>query len=106
MRTRRCRSSALRAPGSAGVAAIEFLFVLPVLLLLFLGMVNLTDYISMHRRVNAAAGLMTDLVTRHEKTIDKAAMTDYATAVKLAMRPFDQSIPHIDVYAFYKVRSD
>jgi len=96
------RASIARTSGSAGVAAVEFLFVLPILLLLFLGMVNLTDYISMHRRVNAAAGLVTDLVTRNEKTIDKDALADYAIAAKLAMRPFDGSTPHIDVYDFYK----
>lgn len=101
MARRRC-SKAAQASGSSGVAAVEFLFVLPVLLLLFLGMVNLTDYISMHRRVNAAAGLMTDLVTRNEKTIDKSALEDYAIAVKLSMRPFDSVIPHIDAYDFYK----
>jgi Flp pilus assembly protein TadG len=37
------RASIARTSGSAGVAAVEFLFVLPILLLLFLGMVNLTD---------------------------------------------------------------
>lgn len=102
MRARRRNARRRQSSGSEGVAAVEFLFVLPVLLLLFLGMVNLTDYISMHRRVNSAAGLVTDLVTRNEKTIDKSALADYAIAAKLAMRPFDGSTPHIDVYDFYK----
>ena len=76
-RVKSSHKSQCRQHKDAGVAAIEFVIVLPVLLLLFFGMINLTSYLSTLRKVNSAAELVTDLVSRHDKTITSSDIEDY-----------------------------
>ena len=85
---------------SRGVAAIEFVIVLPVLLLLFFGMINLSQFISTSRKLNTAADLVADLVSRHTDIIPATAIDDYFIAVELSIRPMDVSNVRISVYDF------
>lgn len=91
----------------AGVAAIEFAIVLPVLLLLFFGMVNLTSYISTLRKLNSAAELVADQVSRHnasppapQGTIQHADFVDYFDAAALLFLPSSASNVQVQVYNF------
>lgn len=85
----------------SGVAAVEFAIVLPVLLLLFFGMINITHYLSAVRRTNVAADLVADLVTRHAETITSSAVDDYFLAAELSFRPGVPADLQIDVYSFF-----
>lgn len=88
----------------SGSAAIEFAIVLPVLLLLFFGMVNLTQYIAMKRKVQSAAELIADLVTRQQTTIPASLIDDYFKAVELSFKPMElariRSDIGIDLYSY------
>lgn len=88
--------------GNRGVAAIEFSIFLPFLLLLFFGMINITQYIAMNRRVATSAELIVDLVTRHADTIPSTTIDDYFTAVNLSMRPVASADVRIDLYDYYR----
>ena len=108
-----------RQPREAGVAAIEFALVLPVLLLLFFGLVNITHFAAMARKVRVAAELMSDLVARPDPVVQKnltspsppkensiyaTSVDDYFKAVELSFRPLDAAWVRanvgIDVYNF------
>ena len=80
------------ATGEAGVAAIEFALVFPVLLLLFFGLINITQYVSQVRKVSAASQLVSDLVARQKDgTINVTTLDDYFTAVELLYNPREQN---------------
>lgn len=93
-----------RPDRQSGSAAIEFAIVLPVLLLLFFGMVNLTHYIAMKRKVQSASELIADLITRQQTTIPSTLIDDYFKAVELSFRPMDlnrvQDNVGIDIYSY------
>ena len=93
-------SRSRRQAASRGVAAIEFVIVLPVLLLMFFGMINLSQFISTNRKLNTAADLVADLVSRHTDVIPATAIDDYFIAVELSLRPLDVTNVRISLYDF------
>ncbi|MCA3556240.1 TadE/TadG family type IV pilus assembly protein [Aestuariivirga sp.] len=91
-----------RPRGNRGVAAIEFIIIFPILLLLFIGAINITQFMTVNQKVKAAAELAADLITRNKDTIQTADIDDYFTAVELSLRPIDFSKVRVDVYNFYR----
>ncbi len=83
-----------------GVAAIEMALIMPFMLVLFFGLVDLTQLISLNRKVTYAASVVGDLVTQNEGTVAVAAFTDYFDAAKLVMTPRDISTVRVEVYQF------
>lgn len=55
------------------------------MLLLFLGMVQLTALLSVKHKLSSAASVMADLVTRHSDLITQADLNEYFRAVELVM---------------------
>jgi Flp pilus assembly protein TadG len=88
---------------SRGVAAIEMAFIMPFLLLLYFGLVDLTALISLNRKVTYAASVVADLVTQNQTTVAGADITDYFNAAKLVMKPGDISNIRIEVYQFRNI---
>lgn len=74
----------------AGVAAIEFAFVLPVMLLLFIGMSQVTVALSMDRKVTLLARTAADLVGR-VGTITAAEVDGIMQAASVVLEPYDDS---------------
>lgn len=95
------RHTRTRSRGDRGVAAIEFIIVFPMLLLLFIGTINITKFMNVNLKVKAAAELAADLVTRHKDTIKTSDIDDYFTAAELSLRPIDATNVRVDVYNFY-----
>ena len=85
-----------------GVAAIEFAFLAPVLLLLLFGIMNVQQYLSTKTRINTAASLILDLVARNTAgTISGTEIDDFFIAVELSIRPIDSSAVRVDLYDYY-----
>jgi Flp pilus assembly protein TadG len=93
-----------RRPGFArrdnGQAAVEFALVLPVLLILALGVAEMTNYIMAWLKVRSASTTAADLVARQEQTTPDA-LEDVVSAVHVIMAPFDSdridgSINHVE----------
>ena len=57
-----------------GAAAIEFAFIMPFMLLLYFGLVDVTGLISMNRRVVSAAATMADLVANKKPIFSRAQL--------------------------------
>jgi Flp pilus assembly pilin Flp len=78
----------------SGIAAIETAFIMPIMLLLYIGMVDLTNLVSMNRKMTQAAATLADVVTQSKDEIESAKIDDVFKAVDLIMMqgPNDQDI--------------
>jgi Flp pilus assembly protein TadG len=85
-----------------GVAAIEFAFILPFMVLMFFGLLDITDAVSYNRRVTAAASAVGDLVSQNRTFVTKTAITDYFKAATLIMKPKLDTNLRVEVYGFRK----
>lgn len=69
------------------VAAVEFALVMPIMLSLYLGALEVSSLIAADRRVTVVAGTIGDLVARANKSIDVATINDYFAASAMIMSP-------------------
>jgi Flp pilus assembly protein TadG len=70
-----------------GLSAIEFAMVLPLMLLLFLGAVEVSQGITADRKVSVAARTVADLVSQ-VSSIDNAGVTNVLNAASAVMAPY------------------
>jgi Flp pilus assembly protein TadG len=75
-----------RARNESGIAAVEFSLILPVLVLLWIGGVEVTEALSVDRRINNLASSIGDLVAR-TKTVTTADLTAIFDIGPKAMYP-------------------
>jgi Flp pilus assembly pilin Flp len=75
---------------SAGVSSVEFALIAPLMLTLFLGMIELSDGLTAKRKVTAATSTVADLVSR-ANTISNSDVTDVYAAASAILAPFDTS---------------
>ena len=90
------------ARAEQGVAAIEMAFIFPVMLLLYFGLVDITNLMSANRRVTLAASTLGDLVTQSAETIKKADLTGMYAAVAPIMDPFPAANVKIEIFGYKK----
>lgn len=72
----------------AGVAAVEFALVVPIMLVVYLGTTEASALITMDRKVQSVAGAVGDLVARENGTISSATLQDYFQASSGIMSPY------------------
>jgi Flp pilus assembly protein TadG len=75
---------------SGGVSAVEFALVLPLMLTLYLGSVEVSQAISASRKVTLVSRTIADL-TSQSATITTAKMTDFLNASSAIVSPFAAS---------------
>lgn len=75
------------AADCTAVAAVEFAFVAPILILLWLGGVEVTQALAVERRISALAGSVGDLVSR-SKIVTEAEVENIFDIVPGALYPF------------------
>ncbi|MBV9572108.1 MAG: pilus assembly protein [Alphaproteobacteria bacterium] len=73
-----------------GTVAIEFAFIAPILILLFLGTIELCNALICHQKVTTMAASASDLVAQDE-AITGTQLSDVFTAVNAIMYPFPTS---------------
>lgn len=73
---------------SEGVAAVEFALLLPFMLLLYVGSLELSQLIVVDRRVGTITGTVGDLVSRVDGTISNSMLTDYFKVAEKIITPF------------------
>jgi Flp pilus assembly protein TadG len=83
------RASVGRLPSQeSGIAAVEFALVLPILLVLWIGGVEVTSALSVDRRLNNFASTMGDLVSRTEQ-IPYSRVEDIFDLADAAIFPYE-----------------
>ena len=83
-----------------GVAAIEMSFILPFLLLLYFGLLDLTGLVSFNRKITSVASAIGDLAGQNRNTLLKADITDYMFATDLIMKPTPSSKVTVRVFGY------
>ena len=76
--------------GERGTIAIEAAIILPLLVLIFLGMVELSQALTVKRRVQSVASTTADLVAQSE-TVTTAQLNDIASIGSQLMLPFSST---------------
>jgi hypothetical protein len=87
MRTIRQRLMHFLRASETGVALIEFAVTLPVLLVMLVGMIELTYVTLVNQKLDKVAGSMSDFATQG-RTISVSDINAFALAVPQIMRPF------------------
>jgi Flp pilus assembly protein TadG len=87
----------------SGMAALEVAFIMPFLLFLYFGLVDLTAMISLNRKVTYAASVVADLVTQNDSTVTAANIDDYFKAASLVMKPTPMTNIRTEVYQYRNV---
>lgn len=90
------------ARDSRGMAAIEMAFIMPFLLFLYFGLVDLTALISLNRKATYAASAVADLVTQNDTTVTASTISDYFNAAGMVMDPTPMTNVRVEVYQFHK----
>ena len=86
MKTLRTRARGF-ACATAGVAAVEFALIAPLLILFYFGMAETCQLMMAQRRVSHSAAAMADLITQGGE-LDSAERDDIYKAGRLIMAPF------------------
>lgn len=79
------------ARANRAVAAVEFALILPFMMMLYMGSIEVSWGISADRRVQIVAGSIGDLVSQSEDTLAQSALNDYFAAASVLMQPFDSN---------------
>lgn len=78
------------ASDERGNATVDFAFLLPIMLMLFVGVVEVTNLLRVDRKVVAAAQTTADLVTQRRE-VTSAQLDDFLRAAELIFEPFPAS---------------
>ncbi|HEX2337529.1 MAG TPA: TadE/TadG family type IV pilus assembly protein [Hyphomicrobiaceae bacterium] len=76
---------------SRGVAAIEFAMIVPIMSAMFIGAVELSQAITVDRRVTQVASSTADLVARAEKQISHTEIGDIMKVGGYVLEPYSQT---------------
>jgi Flp pilus assembly protein TadG len=70
-----------------GVSAVEFAFILPLLIALYIGVVEMGNLLTLSRRTSTVASTAADLIAQ-EKTTSNTALKDAMNAAKSILDPY------------------
>ena len=79
-----------------GNAVVDFAFLLPIMLMLYIGVVEVTNVLSLDRKVVDAAETVADLVTQRSEVSD-ADLNDILRAAELIMEPYPSAAQTIGI---------
>ena len=74
-----------------GAAMVEFALVVPFMLILYMGTIEISDLIAVDRRINVISGTVGDLIAREDGCIDSATITDYFKASEGIITPYSKT---------------
>lgn len=72
-----------------GIALIEFAIILPVVVVLFLGCVDVVIYVVAHQKISRAAYTMSNLLTQMDQGLTESQVNDMILALNQVSNPYD-----------------
>lgn len=101
--SRRVIASASRfRSDKSGMAAIEFAFVFPFMLIMYFGVIDVADLLSANRKVTLAASSLGDLVAQAPGTLTPSDLDGLYNAVGPIMTPIAASDVKINILTYRK----
>ncbi len=83
-----------------GVAAIEMAFIMPFMLLIYFGMMDVTGLITFNRKVTAAASTVGDLVAAQRTTVSLAQISDFYNGGYMITQPTASTDVRLELYGY------
>lgn len=83
-----------------GVASIEMALIFPVMLILFVGLVDVANLLTANRRVTLTASTLGDLVTQAPGAVTTADLNGFFDAASPIMDPFPATSTSLELYTF------
>jgi Flp pilus assembly protein TadG len=83
-----------------GIAAIEFAFIMPFMLLVYFGLFDITALVQVNRKVTYSASIVADLVAQNKTSVLKSKLSDYYSAANLVMAPISSSAVRVEVFGY------
>lgn len=74
----------------SGISSVEFALIAPFMVMLFLGMIEISDGLLVKRKVTSTASTVADLVAR-AKAISDSDIDDVFSAAEAVMIPYDKN---------------
>lgn len=90
---------------SRGVAAVEFAFIAPLLLLLFIGTVEVSYLVSIDRKISRTSSAIADLVTQEANPNDQT-LANFMGVAQRIMLPYTDRIPCVVITTVEMERED
>lgn len=93
--------SAMRVYGrllrdTSGAVAVEFALILPILIVMIMGTIEITNLVTAQRKVLAAAQTISDLISQ-ETDVTSAQLDDLISAGKMVVRPMNTALLSVGV---------
>ena len=85
----------------SGVAAIEAAFIIPIMLVLYFGMVDLTTFVTYNKKLTDVSMVVSDSVAQYKDSITRAQVADIENAIALVMPASQAAGVQVDVYDYY-----
>lgn len=85
---------------SRGVASIEMALIFPVMLIIFIGLVDVSNLLSANRRVTLTASTLGDLITQSLGDVKIVDLKGFISAARPIMDPFPAESTSLEFYAF------
>jgi hypothetical protein len=83
-----------------GVAAIEMAFIFPVMVILYIGLVDVTNLLAVNRRVTLATSTLADLVTQTDSTITMEDIDGVFESARAIFEPMPVDGISLNLWAF------
>lgn len=83
-----------------GASAIEFALIVPLVIVLYIGTVDLNLYISVTRKIANASSILSDLIAQNVAVISTAAIDDAFQGATLAMIPLPDDATGFEIYNY------
>jgi Flp pilus assembly protein TadG len=83
-----------------GVASIEMALIFPMMLIVFVGLLDASNLITANRRVTLTASTLGDLVTQAPGQVSKAELNGFFSAAGAIMDPFPASSTTMEFFTF------
>lgn len=83
-----------------GVVSIEAAMLFPFMILLLLGMIDITHMISLKRKVSVAASAVVDLTTQESANVTAGELDDFILAADAILKPYSAADTKVDLINF------
>ena len=86
-----------------GIAAIEMAFIMPFMLLIYFGMMDVTGLITFNRKVTAAASTVGDLVAAQRTNVLLSQISDFYNGAYMIAQPTGSADVRLELFGYRMV---
>lgn len=90
----------------SGVVSIESALVFPFMVMLLLGAIDISYYVSLKRKVTVAASAVVDLTTQETATVSTSELNGYIEAADAILKPFSSTETKVEIVNYRRSGSD